>query len=64
MQNKISYIQNWKKLFIEEQSTSASTLKPGNFYKIEVYKCEKLNYAIFYSFKEFKNNIPVIVSGT
>jgi hypothetical protein len=26
--------------------------------KIEVYKREKLNYVIFYSFKEFKKNIP------
>lgn len=38
MQSSRSYIDNWKKIIVEEKTVSVATLKPGNFYKIEVYK--------------------------
>ena len=38
MANTRSYIDNWKKIILQEQSVSVATLKAGNFYKIEVYQ--------------------------
>jgi hypothetical protein len=38
MPTKRIYNDNWKKIILSEQTAPIATVKPGNFYKIEIYK--------------------------
>lgn len=38
MENGRNFLTQWKKVFMVSEKTSANILKPGNFYKINVYE--------------------------